>query len=46
MLLAPLAMPVVLIPGNHDDRHRMREAFPQHRYLPCEGFLHYERRAT
>lgn len=41
-LLAPLAMPVYLIPGNHDDRDNLRAAFPDHRYLPAEGeFLHY-----
>ena len=41
-LLAPLAMPVYIIPGNHDDRDALRAAFPDHRYLPGEGpFLHY-----
>lgn len=38
-LLAPLAMPVFPIPGNHDDREAMRAAFPDR--LPAEGFLHY-----
>lgn len=32
-LLAPLTMPVYLIPGNHDDRDALRAAFPDHRYL-------------
>ena len=32
-LLAPLAMPVHLIPGNHDDREALRAAFPDHGYL-------------
>ncbi len=37
-LLAPLSMPpslipIYLIPGNHDDRAAMREAFPDHAYL-------------
>ena len=32
-LLAPLPMPVYLIPGNHDERAAMRAAFPEHRYL-------------
>lgn len=40
-LLAPLKMPVYLIPGNHDDRARMRAAFPDHRYLGTEGFIQY-----
>src|SRR5204863_3855293 len=26
-LLAPLQMPVFVIPGNHDDREKLREAF-------------------
>lgn len=38
-LLAPLAMPVFLVPGNHDDREAMRAAFPE--TLPAEGFLQY-----
>jgi 3',5'-cyclic-AMP phosphodiesterase len=32
-LLAPLGMPVYLIPGNHDERGALRAAFPEHRYL-------------
>jgi 3',5'-cyclic AMP phosphodiesterase CpdA len=32
-LLAPLAMPYYLLPGNHDERHALREAFPDHPYL-------------
>jgi 3',5'-cyclic AMP phosphodiesterase CpdA len=32
-LIAPLAMPVYLIPGNHDERHAMRAAFADHAYL-------------
>lgn len=41
-LLAPLAMPVYLIPGNHDDRVALRAAFPDHEYLPGEGRpMHY-----
>ena len=41
LLLAPLAMPVHLIPGNHDARDALREAFADHAYLPPTGFLHY-----
>jgi 3',5'-cyclic AMP phosphodiesterase CpdA len=41
-LLAPLPMPVHLIPGNHDDRETMRAAFADHDYLPRGGpFLQY-----
>ena len=32
-LLAPLSMPVYLIPGNHDLRENLVAAFPDHRYL-------------
>jgi 3',5'-cyclic-AMP phosphodiesterase len=41
-LIEPLPMPVHLIPGNHDRRAALLDAFPDHRYLPRdEGFLHY-----
>jgi 3',5'-cyclic AMP phosphodiesterase CpdA len=40
-VLAPLRMPVFMIPGNHDARGAMRAAFPEHRYLPADGFLQY-----
>ena len=40
-LLQPLAMPVYLIPGNHDARDAMRRVFPDHAYLPRQGFLQY-----
>ena len=32
-LLSPLAMPLYLIPGNHDHRENMIKAFPDHPYL-------------
>jgi len=32
-IIAPLSMPVYLIPGNHDDREALRAAFPDHAYL-------------
>ncbi|MGF1610081.1 MAG: phosphodiesterase [Kiloniellales bacterium] len=41
-ILAELAMPYYVIPGNHDDRENLRAAFADHDYLPREGeFLHY-----
>src|SRR5260370_7551198 len=40
-LLAPLALLVHLIPGNHDARDALREVFADHAYLPRTGFLHY-----
>jgi 3',5'-cyclic AMP phosphodiesterase CpdA len=42
-LLAPLACPVYLLPGNHDDCAELRRAFPEHAHL-CESgeaFLQY-----
>ena len=32
-LLAPLTMPLYLVPGNHDARDALRAAFPDHEYL-------------
>jgi 3',5'-cyclic-AMP phosphodiesterase len=40
-LLAPLPMPVYLIPGNHDDRDALRRVFTDHDYLPRDGFIQY-----
>jgi len=41
-ILAPLTMPVLPIPGNHDERDNLRAAFPDHAHLPGTGeFLHY-----
>src|SRR5438105_1238249 len=40
-LLAPLRMPIFAIPGNHDAREPMREAFIVDGYLPATGFLNY-----
>lgn len=36
-LLAPLAMPYYLLPGNHDERAALRAAFPEHTYLQQGG---------
>ncbi len=35
-LLAPLTMPVLPIPGNHDDRAGMRRCFPEHPWSDSE----------
>ena len=40
-LLAPLPMPVYVIPGNHDDREVMRREFSDHAYMPRDGFMQY-----
>lgn len=32
-LLAPIGLPLYLLPGNHDERHALRAAFPDHPYL-------------
>jgi 3',5'-cyclic-AMP phosphodiesterase len=40
-LLAPLRMPIFAIPGNHDAREPMRDAFIGDGYLSRDGFLHY-----
>jgi Icc protein len=41
-LLAPLPMPLYLIPGNHDKRDALLAEFAEHAYLPRTGtFLHY-----
>jgi len=39
--LAALDSPFYLIPGNHDRRQALVEAFPDHAYLPRTGFLQY-----
>ena len=43
-LLAPLPMPVYLLPGNHDSRAQLRASFPDHPYLGPGGdgdFIQY-----
>ncbi|WP_198970777.1 phosphodiesterase [Xylophilus sp. ASV27] len=40
-LLAPLGMPVYLMPGNHDEREQLRRSFPGHAYLGSGGFIQY-----
>ena len=34
--------PLFIMPGNHDERQRLRAAFPQHAYLPRSGPLSFE----
>lgn len=43
-LLATIAQPVLIIPGNHDERKAFRAAFADHAWLPKSGPLHF--RAT
>jgi len=43
-LLAPLTMPVYLLPGNHDERDALRRGFPDHAYLGTQGFVQYAAR--
>lgn len=41
-LLSPLQAPLFVIPGNHDHRANLLEAFRDHDYLPAGGeFIHY-----
>ncbi|MBA2690403.1 MAG: phosphodiesterase [Burkholderiales bacterium] len=40
-LLAPLTMPIYVVPGNHDDRDNLRAAFADQLWLPKQGYLHY-----
>lgn len=40
-VIADPPAPLFLMPGNHDDRARLRAAFPRHRYLPAQGPLSY-----
>jgi 3',5'-cyclic-AMP phosphodiesterase len=40
-LLAPLRIPYLVIPGNHDERDAFRAAFDDHAYLPASGPLNY-----
>src|SRR5258708_23368332 len=40
-LLAPLRMPVFAIPGNHDAREPMRQAFIRDGYLSAQAFLNH-----
>jgi len=40
-ILAPLRQRIIVIPGNHDERNAMREAFAEGAYLPPGEFLQF-----
>jgi 3',5'-cyclic-AMP phosphodiesterase len=40
-ILSALRAPLLVIPGNHDERSAFKAAFRDHAYLPPEGPLHY-----
>jgi 3',5'-cyclic AMP phosphodiesterase CpdA len=40
-ILETLDAPLLVLPGNHDERQAFRNAFRTHDYLPGEGPLHY-----
>jgi len=40
-LVRPLKAPLLVLPGNHDQRQALLDAFPDHAYLPVSGPLHY-----
>ncbi|MFM0279434.1 phosphodiesterase [Paraburkholderia sediminicola] len=42
-LLAALTLPYIVMPGNHDNRDHLREAFADHPWLPRSGPLHFAR---
>lgn len=40
-MLAAIRQPLLVIPGNHDEREAFRAAFADHDYLPPAGPLHF-----
>lgn len=40
--LRSIHQPVLLLPGNHDEREAFRTAFSDHAYLPASGPLHFD----
>nr|WP_298682176.1 phosphodiesterase [uncultured Dongia sp.] len=40
-LLAELTAPLLVIPGNHDEREAFRTSFADHAHLPATGPLHF-----
>ncbi len=43
-LLAPLQIPLAVVPGNHDDRTLLRAAFPDQPYVPASDALNLPRK--
>jgi Icc protein len=41
LLLARLPMPVLMVPGNHDDRDNMRQVFRDHPGIATQGFWQF-----
>jgi len=41
IILAPLGQRILIVPGNHDDRHTMRVAFADAGYFSAAGFLQF-----
>jgi 3',5'-cyclic AMP phosphodiesterase CpdA len=39
--LAAIRQPILVIPGNHDEREAFRACFADHRHLPATGPLHF-----
>jgi 3',5'-cyclic-AMP phosphodiesterase len=40
-MLAGIRPPLLMIPGNHDEREAIRRSFSDHPYLPAAGPLHF-----
>jgi 3',5'-cyclic-AMP phosphodiesterase len=40
-LLGTLTIPYLVMPGNHDQRGALRQAFSSHAYLPKQGPMHF-----
>jgi 3',5'-cyclic-AMP phosphodiesterase len=40
-ILSPLPMPIYVIPGNHDSREHLRDAFADQTYMPKHGFIQF-----
>ncbi len=40
-ILDKLHAPLVMIPGNHDDRDHLRAGFPHHHYMPDSGPINF-----
>ena len=40
-MLDRIRVPLIVLPGNHDDRETFRRTFADHAYLPASGPLHF-----